>query len=83
MDAIGRHPAWQIGQYHWFKEKTRGLILPGICVQSGEMPAYERESPSCPRFEVSSGFSLEHTGRENLFLSGSIIRMKLREIDPK
>ena len=63
--------------------KTTVLILPGICVQSGEMPASERESPSCPRFEGSSVFSLEHTVRENLFLSGSIIRMKLREIDPK
>jgi hypothetical protein len=42
LDAIGGHPTWQIGQYHRFKEKNRGLILPGICVLSVEMPASKR-----------------------------------------
>ena len=38
MDAIGRHPTWQIGQYHWFEEKTQVLILPVIRIQPGIKP---------------------------------------------
>ena len=56
MDAIDRHPAGSIDQYHWFEEKQWFDPARYLCSVRRDVCIQTRESPLCLMFEVGAGF---------------------------